>query len=105
MAKTTKKDTMSGLPDNEFSHTEGTTVAQESAKSEPRYVKFTDVKLGDILVGLDDHDLDCIQDGTEYEVKQNERGRLFIACEEGEHYLDKDVDVHDYIRGLGVKAA
>jgi hypothetical protein len=71
----------------------------------PRYVKFTEVKLGDTLIGLDDHDSDCIQEGTEYEVKQNERGRFYINCDEGEHYLDKDVDVHDYIRGLGAKAA
>lgn len=79
---------------------EGTTADQEQS-SEPSYVKIENVKLGDNLVVMGD-EFDCLHDGEEKEVKQNEHGRLFVDCEEGRHWLDK-TDIHDYVVGLGVK--
>lgn len=77
---------------------EGTTAEQEQHS----YVHISDVKLGDKLVVMGD-EYDCLHDGEEREVLQNENGRLYVDCEEGKHWLDKGVDIHDYLIGLGSK--
>lgn len=69
---------------------------------EQSYVHIEDVKLGDKLVVMGD-EYDCLHDGEEREVLQNENGRLYVDCEEGKHWLDKGVDIHDYLIGLGSK--
>lgn len=88
------------LPEMVGGNTEGTT-ADEEQSDEPSYVKIENVKLDDVLVVMGD-EYDCLHDGEEKEVKQNEHGRLYVDCEEGRHWLDK-TDIHDYVIGLGVK--
>lgn len=82
-------------------HPEGTS-AEEEKSSESSYIKIGSVKLGDTLVVLGD-EFDCLHDGDEREVLQDDRGRLYVECEEGKHWLDK-TDIHDYVVGLGTKA-
>ena len=82
---------------------EGTT-AEEEQSGEHVYVKVADVKMGDTLVVTGD-EYDCIHDGEEKEVKQDWNGRLFVDCDEGQHFLDKGTDIHDYVIGLMLKPA
>ena len=39
-----------------------------------------------------DSGFDCIPDGSVRAVEKDEEGRLFIACDEGRHYLDGQLD-------------
>jgi len=89
----TAQDTNTHLTEN---------VAADEEGSQHSYVHIEDVKLGDTLVVMGD-EYDCLHDGDEKEVKQNANGRLYVECEEGDHWLDKGVDIHDYVIGLGTK--
>jgi len=49
-------------------------------------VKFSDVKEGDVLVA--DGGFTCIRKGAELTVSSRFSDGLFVPCDEGEHYLD-----------------
>lgn len=53
------------------------------------YVRFCDVKEGDILIA--DGGFTCMKAGPK-EVMKDEKGELYVKCRAGRHYLDGQLD-------------
>ena len=53
-------------------------------------MKFADVKEGDVLIA--DGGFTCIEDGAKLTVFKHSDNGLYVLCEEGEHYLDGQID-------------
>ncbi|MGE0725887.1 MAG: hypothetical protein AB7O45_16045 [Alphaproteobacteria bacterium] len=61
---------------------------------------LAELKAGDVLVA--DARFTCIDAGARVTVEATERGALFVACADGRHLLDGQVDAHGRLRGLSL---
>ena len=61
------------------------------------FVKFADVKVGDVLVA--DGGFTCMPAGLRT-VEVDEAGHLFIPCAAGSHYLNGQLNENDELVGL-----
>lgn len=62
------------------------------------YARIADVKTGDMLE--DDGGFGCLDGVSKHVVQADMNGQLFIPCDEGQHYLDGQVDDGDHCVGL-----
>ena len=62
--------------------------------------KLNDIQLGDTVVV---NGLDCVKNGEERVIKQNEEGLLYFDCSMDGHYIHMMVDAHGNVPHVEVK--
>jgi hypothetical protein len=65
---------------------------------QPPWPKLSTLKAGDKLIA--DDGFDCLQDGQLYVVDIDQRGNPFVACANGIHHLDGQLNDQNEIVGL-----
>lgn len=65
-----------------------------------QFAKASEVKAGDTLVA--DSGFDCIESGAHLVVEADDKGGLFVACKEGRHYLEGQLDFDGEGGGIGL---